>query len=602
MITSKNSFFSKISFLVFFLGITISLTYAQSVLVETELFDDKGGWTVDAQFIDQMGSPYLLAHGLGTPVEDAVTQVQFPEKGKYYVWVRTKDWAPFPKGPGKFKIAINGTPLDHVFGAEGTVGWQWSSGGRVDIDNTDVEIRLTDLTGFEGRCDAIFFTKSKKEKLPADLVSLENFRKTHLPFTGKMHEAGDFDLVVVGGGVAGICAAIEAARRDLKVALINNREVLGGNSSSEIRIPTEGDIFRNQYKSIGRIVREIDNSLAGIGNPDGKMYNDDWRRKVVLNEDNITLFENVHVNKVEKKGTRITAVVGVNVKTLEKHRITGTLFSDCTGDATLGILAGAEHTYGRESKSQTGENDAPDVVDSLTMGTSNQWYAIPINAGSEFPVQEWMLQFSDAYHFDITRSVWNWETGFGNFHIVDQAEEIRDHNFRAIYGNWAYLKTYKPEKYGNHKLAYLSYVAGKRESYRLIGDFILKQQDIDEKIVYPDAIVTSTWGIDLHYPDETNSRYFPGQEFIGYAIHPDKENNVYTFPYRCLYSRNIENLFMAGRNISVTHIALGAVRVQRCTGMMGEVVGIAASLCKKNNCNPRDIYQTYLNELLEIVR
>ena len=184
---------------------------------------------------------------------------------------------------------------------------------------------------------------------------------------------------------------------------------------------------------------------------------------------------------------------------------------------------------------------------------------------------------------------------------MNDAEAIRDHNMRAIYSNWAYLKTYKPEKFGKYNLARLSYISGKRESYRLMGDHVLTEQDVVNKVEYPDAIVTSTWGIDLHYPDKENSRRFPGQEFVAYAEHALKQQDVYTFPYRCLYSRNINNLFMAGRNISVTHIALGAVRVQRCTGMMGEVVGIAAFLCVKNECQPRDVYNKHLTQLLDYV-
>ena len=135
----------------------------------------------------------------------------------------------------------------------------------------------------------------------------------------------------------------------------------------------------------------------------------------------------------------------------------------------------------------------------------------------------------------------------------------------------------------------------------MVGDILLTETDIRYKVNYPDAIVTTTWGIDLHYPDKQNSRYFPGQEFIAYAIHPNKRREDYTIPYRCLYSRNIENLFMAGRNISVTHIALGAIRVQRTTGMMGEVVGMAAYLCMKYCCSPRQLYADYLQELLDCV-
>lgn len=573
----------------------------EGVLLETEFFLKKGGWVIDAQFVDQMGSPYLLAHGLGKPVEDAYTTVSFDDFGEYHVWVRTKDWAPFPKGPGEFKLFINGEPLDKTFGSTGTEGWQWCYGGTVKIEKTENEVRLKDLTGFEGRCDAIYFTKLKQTDLPNTVPALVAFRKAALALPQVPHNEGEYDLVVVGGGVAGICAAVQASRLGLKTALINNRPVLGGNSSSEIRIPTDGDTFRNKYPKIGRIVREVDNYNAGVGGSEAKLYGDSWRKKVVMNEKNITLFEHMHVNQIEIKNSRIQAVIALNLETLEEHRFTGTLFSDCTGDAVVGRLAGAIYRYGRESRSETGESLAPEEADELTMGTSNQWYSRHTRSVSDFPVQEWMFRFTDDYHFELFRSRWNWETGFGNFHIVNQAEEIRDHNFRAIYSNWAYLKTCKPEKFKNHELEYLSHIAGKRESYRLLGDIVLCQQDIDEKKHYPDAVVTTTWGIDLHYPDTINSLYFPGKEFVAYAVHPSKQKEAYTFPYRCLYSRNVENLFMAGRNISVTHVALGAVRVQRCTGMMGEVVGLASFICNQYNCNPRDVYEKYWNEFINLI-
>ena len=590
----------KIIFIFFLLLCSLVTVSSQSVLIETELFETKGGWSIDSQFIDQMGSPYLLAHGLGEAVEDATTEVRFPETGVYYIWVRTKDWAPYPKGPGRFRMIIDGKELDHTFGASGDIEWKWYKAGTVRIDNLVTEIRLRDLTGFDARCDAIFFSKSAEENLPNDVDGLRLFRKKMLKLKDFYYE-GEYDFVVVGGGTAGICAAIQAARLWLKVALINNRPVLGGNSSSELRIPTDGELFRNKYPKIGSIMREIDNGFAGVCNENLSMYRDNWRLKIINNEKNISLFRNMHVYAVGMSGIKIDYVDAMDINTLKTYRFSGKIFADCTGDASLGLLSGADHLYGRESKAQTGEAGAPEESDSLTMGTSNQWYATLTDSISAFPIEEWMLQFTEDYHFELTKSVWNWETGFGNFHIVEDSELIRDHNFRAIYGNWAYLKTYLRDKYGKYKLAYLSYNAGKRESYRLVGDVLLTETDIRCKVNYPDAIVTTTWGIDLHYPDKQNSRYFPGQEFIAYAIHPNKRKEDYTFPYRCLYSRNIENLFMAGRNISVTHIALGAIRVQRTTGMMGEVVGMAAYLCMKYRCSPRQLYTDYLQELLDCV-
>ena len=574
---------------------------AQQLLVETELFDEKGGWIVDAQFVDQMGSPYLLAHGLGIPVDDAVTDVAFSKLGTYHIWVRTKDWIPDTNGPGSFRLSINGQYLNQVFGSDGIFHWHWVYGGKVDINSRKVKIRLNDLTGFAGRCDAIFLSMEKIQNLPDTKEELLSFRNKMLAISTKPVEEEKFDLIVAGGGVAGICCAVQAARLGLKVALINNRSLLGGASSSEVRIAMSGDYFRNKYPKLGRITRELDNHDAGMGNLSAMPYRDKDRENIVLNEKNITLFSNMHVSGVEMHSSEIKGIYALNLNTLQTHYFQGDFFADCTGDATLGLLAGADHRYGRESKTETEEVSAPDGADNLVMGTSNQWGAKWQETKSSFPIHAWMLQFTPDYHFELTQSVWNWENGFDNLHTVNDAEAIRDHNFRAIYSNWAYIKTYNPEKFGNYALSYLSHVAGKRESYRLMGDIVLTEQDITHKREYSDAMVTTNWGIDIHYPDKENSKRFPGQEFIAYAIHPLKQEDVYTIPYRCFYSQNVKNLFMAGRNISVTHLALGAVRVQRCTGMMGEVVGIAAYLCKKNKCFPRDIYEKHLNQLIHFV-
>jgi hypothetical protein len=587
----------------FFLFILVFSSFAlsgQSFLVETELFREKGGWITETQFIDQMGSAYLLAHGLGESVDDAYTTVIAPETGAYHLWIRTKDWIPDANGPGVFEVWINENRQGGVYGGDGVYDWHWVYIGKINLPDSPVIITLKDLTGFGGRCDALFFSK-KKNHAPPDTIEERNIfaaGKKGIPV-----DEGHFDLIVSGGGVAGICCAVQAARFGLKVALINNRPVLGGTSSSEIRVSVSGDTFRNKYPVLGRIVREIDNGYAGIiGMISPELYRDEDRRKIVLNEKNIYLFENMHVSGIEMKSDTVSGLYAINLDTYGSHFFHGDLFADCTGDAVVGRLAGADHRYGRESRAETGEPSAPLEPDNLVMGSSNQWYAEKQDRESSFPVQPWMLKFTNDYHFELIHSVWNWESGFNSWHTVRDAEIIRDHNIRAIYSNWAYIKTDKPEKFGLYKLQFLSPMAGKRESYRLMGDFILREQDIVNKVDYPDAIVTTTWGIDLHYPEPENAARFPGQEFIAYAVHPSKEKDVYTFPYRCLYSRNIPNLFMAGRNISVTHVALGTVRVQRCTGMMGEVVGLAAYLCRKHNCYPRAIYQKHLQSLLDLCK
>jgi hypothetical protein len=189
-----------------------------------------------------------------------------------------------------------------------------------------------------------------------------------------------------------------------------------------------------------------------------------------------------------------------------------------------------------------------------------------------------------------------------NYDQCKEFERIRDYGLMVVYSNWSFLKNrlQDNEKYKNRTLGWVAYIAGKRESRRLLGDHVLNENDLIGEVQYPDASFTTTWSIDLHYPDPKNTANFPDAEFKSICTHGAV--NPYAVPYRCLYSRNIDNLFMAGRDISVTHIGLGTVRVMRTTGMMGEVVGMAASICQKHKCLPRGVYTSHLDELKALMR
>jgi hypothetical protein len=241
------------------------------------------------------------------------------------------------------------------------------------------------------------------------------------------------------------------------------------------------------------------------------------------------------------------------------------------------------------------------------MGSTLHWRSRDAGEPREFPDCPWAIRIDEDSCMPMMRttsSPYYWETGF-RYDAATQAEFIRDYMLRAIYGNWAFLKNRSQvrERYANLELSWVSYVLGKRESRRLLGDVILTEHDVRNKKPYQDACLTSTWGIDLHTPHPENEKHFPGNAFIcrGSGL-PKKNVEIYPIPYRCLYSRNIENLFMAGRNISVTHVALGQVRVQNTTGMMGEVVGRAASICVRHGVAPRAVYEEHLAELKELLK
>lgn len=567
-----------------------------SVFVEAESFADKGGWVVDQQFSEMMGSSYLMAHGMGIPVKDAVSSLTFPETGEYRIFVRTYNWtSPWHAGvgPGKFQLLVDGIPTCEFLGASGS-GWYWQDAGKVTIRKKNALVALHDLTGFNGRCDALYFTTGSNPP-PEELSLLSEFRKKRLGLPKKPVNEGKYDLVVIGGGVAGTCAAISAARLGLRVALVQDRPVLGGNNSSEVRVHLGGRINLEPFPALGEVVKEIGPSKGGNAQP-ASFYEDDKKMKMLLDEPNIRLFLNYKAFGVKKKGSVIKEVIARHTENSGEISLSAPLFADCTGDGTIGVLAGADYTMGREGKNDYNEPNAPEKSDKLTMGASVQWYSVECDKENSFPEFSYGLLFNEKNVQKVKKGEWTWETGM-NLDQVKDFERIRDYGLLVVYSNWATLKNHSSfkEDYRNDCLGWVAFIAGKRESRRLLGDIILKEQDISDHVLYPDASLTTSWSIDLHYPDPKNTEYFPGKEFK--SIAEQKSIHLYPIPYRCLYSRNVDNLFMAGRNISVTHIVLGTTRVMRTTGMMGEVVGMAASIAAGNKTSPRGVYRDHLEEL-----
>ena len=576
---------------------------AADYLLEAESFAYKGGWVVDQQFMDRMGSPYLMAHGMGAPVADASTQITLPAAGTYYVYVRTFNWtSPWREGegPGKFRLLVDGRRLAAPLGAEGTE-WMWQAAGKVTVRNPQaVVVTLQDLTGFNGRCDAIYFTTDENRTPPSDAAELDRFRRQALQLPDVPEQAGAFDFVVVGGGIAGMSAAIAAARLGCSVALINDRPVLGGNNSSEIRIHLAGRIETGPYPELGNLQKEWGPLRGGIAQPAG-VYEDDKKAEAIAREPNITLFAGYRATGVRMDGQKIASVTAQHIETGRELRFDAPLFADCTGDGTIGFLAGADYRMGRESRDEFGETTAPETADKMTMGASVQWYSEDAGKPVGFPRFNYGVAFNEQNCERVTMGEWTWETGM-NYDQIRDFERIRDYGLMVVYSNWSFLKNGLKENdpYRSRKLEWVAYVAGKRESRRLMGDYILKEDDLRKHVVHEDGTAATTWPIDLHYPDPKNTEHFPDAEFKSIDWH--MKIYPYPVPYRCLYSRNVDNLFMAGRNISVTHVALGTVRVMRTTGMLGEVVGMAASLCKKHDALPRGVYRRHLDELKALMK
>ena len=572
------------------------------VFIEAESFKYKGGWVVDQQFMDVMGSPYLMAHGIGKAVEDASTTIDIPAKGKYKLFVRTKNWtAPFTDAPapGIFKMRISNNEIPFVFG-KGSASWHWEDGGLVSLKKGESVLFLEDMTGFNARIDALLLTTDLNFNPPDSGNELKAFRRECLSLPDEPDVYDNFDLVVVGGGIAGICTSVSAARLGLKVALIHNRPVLGGNNSSEIRVWRSGKTLTGKYPALGRIVSEMgpDRSESMMS---GVSFGDSTKLSLIRAEKNISLFLNYHVDHAEVVADKIVSVKAVNIENSTEILFKAPLYADCTGDANLGYLSGAEFREGSELRSQTGESRAPENESDQVLGSSIFWWSRDIGTVSSFPECPWAYNITENSCQHAFQSSWNWESGFSKNMVFD-FEEVRDNHLRAIFGNWDFQKnrSIRKNEYANYEIAELGYIMGKRESRRMLGDVIITQHDLDGQVDYPDGCVEINWGIDIHVPDPANSEHFPGQEFRAIAIHPGKETSPpFSVPYRSFYSRNISNLFMAGRHISTTHVAHAATRVQRYTGTYGEVVGIAASLCRKLNTTPRGLYDSYLPELIE---
>ena len=517
---------------------------------------DAGGWSLDSQFMDVMGSPYLLAHGLGARVLDAKAEVAFPESGEYRVWVRSRNWA--DGAPGKFRVLVDGRALGKVFGA-GSREWAWEDGGTVEIAGTRATVALEDLTGFDGRCAGIVFSmgggKPEGALKVGEVTAAETVKA---------------DFVVVGGGLAGTCAAVAAARRGLKVALVQDRPVLGGNASAEIRVWSAGEMKHPIVAELRGRFKIQDENLA---------LSDARRMRIVSDEKNIILRVSTRAFGVEtNEAGAIAAVKAIDLRTCRVVRFEAPLFCDATGDGWVGFWAGADWRMGREAKDEFGEDLAPDRADGDTLGASIMWTSAEANVPVPFsaPWAEPHAQGQVAIHGE-----WFWEYGIHR-DMIAEAEHIRDRLLLAIYGAFSLAK--KDPANANRVLNFCPYLLGKRESRRLMGDYIYSQRDITELREFDDSIASASWGIDLHRDDRRT-----GVDFLSTSEGP--QYGRYWIPYRCIYSRNVRNLFMAGRCFSCTHVGLGGPRVINTLGQMGVAAGEAAAMCRELGETPRGIWK-----------
>ena len=404
------------------------------------------------------------------------------------------------------------------------------------------------------------------------------------------------DLCVVGGGLAGMCAAVAAARNGAKVVLAHDRPVLGGNASSEIRMWICGAAGENNRET--GLIEEIE--LKSLyRNPD-KLYPvwDGILYEFVRFEPNITLLLNCSVFDAETRDGRIVSVTGWQTTTQRRHRVEAALFADCSGDSVLAPLTGARYRYGRESAGEFGERVSVAEADRKTMGMSCLLQMRKTDRRSVFVAPEWAkkltpdeLALRTPHMESSSENFWYLELG-GNRDAVGDTEAVRDELLALAYGMADHIKNSGAVPDADFwELDWLGFLPGKRESRRMTGPHILTQTEVLAGGRFADTVAYGGWPLDDHHPD--------GFYHAGNPNTCGETPSPYGIPYRCLYSVNVPNLFFAGRNISATHAALSSTRVMATCALLGQAVGTAAAIARGYDLSPQGVYEERLTELQE---
>ena len=566
--------------------------------VEAEDFADYGDWRLDTQFVQQMGSAYLIAAGVGKPIADATTEVRLAQAGRYRVWVRAKNWIR-DHAPGKFAVAIGGRQSPHVFGAAATEDWLWESAGEFTLPKGPVKIALHDLTGYFGRCDALLLTTDLAYTPPKDLEPLARERSRLRGVPLEPQAEGEFDVVVVGAGAAGCCAAVASARLGAQTALVHDRPVLGGNSSDELGVGICGASARHPNARESGIMEEAGRVKAFLS----QQRMSEGFRVVAEGEKRLRMFCNRRVIAAGMRDPQhIDTVTAADTLTGRLSRFRAKLFIDCTGDGWVGYYAGAKYRLGRESRDEFDEDQAPPKPDNITMsGCLMGNYTLSFRARGvgravSYAAPPWApkLPADTELGRRITHFDWGewWLEHPGEVDDLWDPERARDELIKISFAYWDFLKNQwsEREKARNHVLAFVPYMNAKRETRRLMGDYIFKQQDAQNGTVFPDRVAYGGWTVDVHHP----KGIFSGKEGPYYC---DLRVPLYSVPYRILYSANVENLLFAGRHVSTSHIGLGTLRVQGTLSLLGQAVGTAAAMCAERGCTPRELGQKHIGQL-----
>ncbi|MHB9033387.1 MAG: FAD-dependent oxidoreductase [Anaerolineae bacterium] len=403
------------------------------------------------------------------------------------------------------------------------------------------------------------------------------------------------DICVIGGGPAGLCAALAAARHGARTVLIQDRPMLGGNSSSEIRMHICGADRHNAIPNLREtgILEEL--RLENLYRNPQRSYSvwDTVLYEKALAEPNLTTILNCSCQQAEMHGNTISSITGWQLTTQTYHIVHAKIYIDCTGDAILAQLTGAAYRMGREARSEFNESLAPEQADEHTMGMTCLFQARYHDVPMPFEALSWAYTYNTCEELPFGLSGHDWaQMGYwwielgGMQHSIYDTEACRDELLRVVYGIWDHLKNRCPQRESltNWALDWVQFLPGKRESRRYVGAYLLNQNDVASGGHFDDTVAYGGWTLDDHHP--------AGIEAVklgAAATHWNPAPSPYGIPYRSLYSGNIENLMFAGRDASCTHIALSSTRVMGTACVMGQAAGTAAQMACSKRVSPKDI-------------
>ena len=421
----------------------------------------------------------------------------------------------------------------------------------------------------------------------------------------------NYDVVVVGGGLSGVCSALSCARHGAKTAIIQARPVFGGNNSSEVRMHVCGANCHAVKKDLAEtgILMELQLLNKSVNDQHSFPIWDTVLWGKLKYQDNLTCYLNTTMDEVVMDGEKIKSIICRQATTETTFKFNAKIFIDATGNGTLGYFAGAEYRYGSEAKAEFNEPDAPEQENAYTMGNTILFHSTDMGEDTPFTKPEWAYDFNEedlknrphgnvtwshgengvVEEYNVSSGYWWLELGGESKNIIEETENINEELYKCLFGVWNHIKNSAGHNAENYAIDWVGAVPGIRESRRLVGDYILNENDILENKYFEDGVAFGGWPIDVHPKEGLYHKGLP-TKYINFAGH-------YSIPFKCFYSKNISNLMMAGRNISVSKLAMASTRVMGTCAIGGQAVGTAAAIAVQYSCIPKVVGEKHIKEL-----